>query len=764
MKVLPYKKIDIMLLEDDDKEMKKIKNSIKKACNNKLHVNIIECECAQCVEKYLDNKACSMFSLDQKIPYEKGGEIKEELGFDIGNLAKNSNPISYLSILTAAPRYKIAHMAGKSNIDYYGKGDISRSTYSKFFIEEVLSFIYEGSWRLSSVKLPKLFAGFCEEIGRQKPDGVVSNTMNIIYFWDAGIRLVLLSLLSLAQTMNCISSKVIKLLERRIDNEPAISAISILLNDILERSTGTHLYLYTKELEIFFANTDFISICRHIQKMRNDLMHKPLYVDPGEYEEQFPIFYNFLICMSFYVKHPIVSDIKVVRWGAKNALEYQIWNRENKSVGSDRKIWEKDNNILIDPKEYYLLINNSTDNSLALFVPLEPFIINQVEFSRNKVYFIHDIKNNRYRDPVGGNIKKLKRDIISNQLNGLNRNRVEKGRTSEIYNMSDLHKNGSYLGNDMITRIVEYYKPNLEKNVIQEDEKYQQSFSGDAKAQNVLKYLKSIRQELLGNHVYVSVGGGDASEIEYILRNSEISHGILLEYSDSGAQKARERADELIKINKNLIVIQGDAMQRLNDCHAHLQELKNRKCNAIVASFQSILHELPSRSPNFDFNILLGKIMGSYLNRTIYVREPIIPEDWPERVRVNIEQIPGAELFAISKHINDVLNIGPDPVLLSDNWLQLTSALAVETMFKILYSQDTSRYRYEMGERITSLNVDNMVGVISNYINRIENIEVNYGMSNSFRKNYKKYNVKATEIEGKPLSIPKSFITIKGYQ
>lgn len=128
----------------------------------------------------------------------------------------------------------------------------------------------------------------------------------------------------------------------------------------------------------------------------------------------------------------------------------------------------------------------------------------------------------------------------------------------------------------------------------QHDKSYQAKFYDDGlrKAGPVLEYVRP-RFANLAFLIYVSVGGADGSEAAAVLRDSPINHAILLEFSDEGTSQARAYAKELAKRGKRLTVLQGDATQRLDDCCAYLEELREEGISGIVCSAQAILHELP---------------------------------------------------------------------------------------------------------------------------------------------------------------------------
>ena len=100
--------------------------------------------------------------------------------------------------------------------------------------------------------------------------------------------------------------------------------------------------------------------------------------------------------------------------------------------------------------------------------------------------------------------------------------------------------------NDFFTKFYSGDRTNIRQE-------YNDTFrDGDKKAREVLKYLKQVKANpaRLG---YISIGGADGSEIEYVLKNSGIEHGILLEYDRNYCNEVRKKGIE------GLEIFEGDA-------------------------------------------------------------------------------------------------------------------------------------------------------------------------------------------------------------
>jgi hypothetical protein len=303
-----------------------------------------------------------------------------------------------------------------------------------------------------------------------------------------------------------------------------------------------------------------------------------------------------------------------------------------------------------------------------------------------------------------------------------------------------------------------------------EDQEYVYSFDGKPKAEEVLQYIEYVKTQNgfpVDKCVYVSIGGADGSEIYHVLKNSAIDYGILIEPSDYGAQEARKKGVLLAKDSKTLVVLQGDAMQRLDHCERELREWsKNYHMEGVILSIQSVLHELPSRSPKFDSNILLAKIFQNFGIRIFFCREPAKPQegDWPSIVHIRVGGVDGQILHAVSSQIKDKLVFEGSVDHLADNFVQMNCDLAIETLFKILYCHDLERYKYEMNEKLTAFDPHNFRDILSNYIENQTNIDLDYQCTKTFQDKYRKSKVEARTPRNKSLGIPKAFVTITGFQ
>jgi hypothetical protein len=102
--------------------------------------------------------------------------------------------------------------------------------------------------------------------------------------------------------------------------------------------------------------------------------------------------------------------------------------------------------------------------------------------------------------------------------------------------------------------------------------------------------------------------------------------------------------------------------------------------------------------------------------------------------------------------------------MLADGFVQVSAALAVEVIFKTVYSLDIERFRYQMEERVTSFDPPGFTRILGNYVQPPENVELSYLVTDTFRSSYKAHGVEARTIDGQRLGIPNAFARLAGFQ
>jgi len=293
------------------------------------------------------------------------------------------------------------------------------------------------------------------------------------------------------------------------------------------------------------------------------------------------------------------------------------------------------------------------------------------------------------------------------------------------------------------------------------DADYQASFksAGMEKAESVLQRFSEVPRESQCRYAYLSIGGADGSEIEWAMKRSSINKGLLLEYGTAAAASARKRISNLAKAGKTLLVIEGDAVQKLSEVSEALNAWKQAGyIDGIVVSAQSVLHELPYRSAGFSLSVFLGQLFKGWDNIFFYCREPCGPQGWPEVVQLRLKNVTGDALAGMARHIKAHLNFDGDVHSITDDFVEMPSNLALETLFKVLYLDST--FTYEMGEKLTAFDPEHVGKVLERYIGS-NSVQIEYTVSDHFKREYQRTVDSVVDIQKQiSLRMPNSFVRI----
>lgn len=102
---------------------------------------------------------------------------------------------------------------------------------------------------------------------------------------------------------------------------------------------------------------------------------------------------------------------------------------------------------------------------------------------------------------------------------------------------------------EKIENFIHYEDPGADTSQIASED-YQRQFASEGlrKADYIIADLKaksSETDESLAEYCYLSIGGADGSEIEAVLTNTEIRHGILIEKSNAQETGSQETGSGL---------------------------------------------------------------------------------------------------------------------------------------------------------------------------------------------------------------------------
>jgi len=288
---------------------------------------------------------------------------------------------------------------------------------------------------------------------------------------------------------------------------------------------------------------------------------------------------------------------------------------------------------------------------------------------------------------------------------------------------------------------------------------YHESFqeSGLHKAKAVLSQIESLGNKPdLKKLAYVSIGGSEGSEIEYILNNSDIKYGILIEIDTHACKIAHEKAKNLAP-DCDLVIIPGDITQQTDLIQKTLQDWKRKSAiDGILVVAHAVLHELPYRSSNFDFNSFFGEMFWDWDPCLFISREPCEPFNWPETVEFSAPGVSSELLYQLASTIKQKLSFEGEIKRCGPDYVSASRVLVTETIHKLFYLDD---FDYEIQEKITHIQPDIFIPLVEKYLGKNSVFQTRLN-SSSFSRKYQELKISARSEDGAQLPIPLSFFSI----
>src|ERR1041384_3564645 len=236
---------------------------------------------------------------------------------------------------------------------------------------------------------------------------------------------------------------------------------------------------------------------------------------------------------------------------------------------------------------------------------------------------------------------------------------------------------------------------------------YIQEFRASArgKAQDVFDLLAEDSFPFSGlRPIFVSIGGGDGEELDYLLRNTDANRGILVEMGHQLAALARDRNKTLLE-GKTIEVFEGDAKDQITPAirFAHEAALKGEG-DYVAVTCHAVIHELFDRGKEaFDPLAFFATIFSNVDIPTWFTyREPGAPEKWPTSVLLSGDCTAKSLLdlaHAICERHQSLRELSPKPQIVGDS-VRLNRTLAIEVLAKLFYLTDL---RHEIEERSSSV-------------------------------------------------------------
>lgn len=331
------------------------------------------------------------------------------------------------------------------------------------------------------------------------------------------------------------------------------------------------------------------------------------------------------------------------------------------------------------------------------------------------------------------------------------------------------------IDNDQLLDAVEgFYTRSRRITVDEQQSEYQDAFDGASKGNTVLAFLKRHCPEpALAKLAYVSIGGGDGSEVDHVLRHSGLRCGIVVEYMRGAAGRARSRSATLAHDfggQKKIEVWEGNVFDLLGQCKEQLQEWRRQGViSGVAISAQAVLHELQSREPSRYDPSMLFKLYEGFGTRIFHSREPAKPRGdtppWEGMVRVRMRGIESSRLCAVCNLVkNNVPGLHRElPTETdADGFVRAPALVAIEMLHKILRFSGVERLRVEMEECLVGFEPLAVQQALAPYVGD-EAVRVDYVVTETFERMYRTSGVEAMlAATGEKLHIPHAFALITG--
>ena len=288
----------------------------------------------------------------------------------------------------------------------------------------------------------------------------------------------------------------------------------------------------------------------------------------------------------------------------------------------------------------------------------------------------------------------------------------------------------------------------------------------------VLKKIDDYNFDIT-NFGFISLGGGDGTELYTEIENSCANFGLLLEYDFKSVNKFVQnyvpfKLKNFHRYNELAIdVIECDLFD-VNKLNTAKELIQSKMLDGIVITIHAVLHELSTRSQlkskflNDEGELLLEEFFRElyewHENIIIVLREPGEPENWPKVVYINIKEEFKKDFLNILEDLDNYHFHGTkDPNFRyrkDQNHIRCKSDLAVEALTKLFYKED---YAYEKREKVTSISRAKISSALQAGENLYKIIFSEPFFTNSVQANMSKFGVKVTGEASTPQSIPQCF-------
>jgi hypothetical protein len=299
------------------------------------------------------------------------------------------------------------------------------------------------------------------------------------------------------------------------------------------------------------------------------------------------------------------------------------------------------------------------------------------------------------------------------------------------------------------------------------------------KGHEVLRQLSLLNTDLT-NYGFVSLGGGDGTELYTEIDNSKVNYGLLLEYDFDSVNKFVQNIipftlKNYSRLSLDLDVIECDLFDKTKLTTAK-KLIESKNLNGIIITIHAVLHELSTRSQlkskfiDENGDILLEEFFRElyewHENIIIIVREPGIAENWPEWINIRISDVHRENFLSILDDLDRSHfggNLDPNfEYREKQKIIRCRSDLAIDSLTKLFYNVD---YLYERREKITSISRKKIVTSLQAGEELYQIHKTDAFFTNSVELNMDRFEVHVTGENNYPQGLPQCFtytIALKG--
>ena len=282
--------------------------------------------------------------------------------------------------------------------------------------------------------------------------------------------------------------------------------------------------------------------------------------------------------------------------------------------------------------------------------------------------------------------------------------------------------------------------------------------SAEKKGFEVIKRLNE-RNIDLNNFGFLNLGGGDGTELFVEIENTASNYGLLMEYDHKSVKRFYDNQSQFYLKNPDRKAIAEVIECDLGDKQKFItakELIRSKNLDGLVVTIHAVLHELTTRShfKPFDFTTFFMRIYDLHDNIILFIREPGVPENWTEKIKIILKEEYLPDFSSILKRVNEIhfQNEHSNYELFDTHEIICKPELAIEALTNFFYKED---FEYEKDEQHTSITKRDLVSHLTSGKFEIQESEPFY--SDSMKKNIEHYKVKFSNLKGEHVSLPQCF-------